>query len=228
MACTPLARTRLTIRARFVKSDRVTKTSEILARIELNGPGWVFTPSDLIDLASPHLVGMVLLRLVREGSIRRLKRGLYDIPRNHPSLGVLSPDPEAIAEALARRDGTELHDSEANAANALRVTDQVPAQIEFLTDGPTREVVVGNQRIRLKKRAGRKLKGIAESSSLVFSSLRNLGKRAVTVEVVEPLRQLLTQEQREQLLRDAHRAPRWMRRFLSIIAGAPDAPPDTE
>ncbi|MBZ0150179.1 MAG: DUF6088 family protein [Planctomycetes bacterium] len=199
----------------------MTKTAKIIARIESQAPGWVFTPSDLVDLATPHLVGMVLLRLVRQGVIRRLQRGLYDIPRHHASLGMLSPDAASIAAAIARRDGTALHDSEAAAANALRLTEQVPAQVEFLTDGSTREVVVGNQRIRLKKRAGRKLKGIAESSSLVFSSLRNLGARAVTEEVVAPLQHLLTPEQRSQLLRDAHRAPRWMRRFLSIIAGDP-------
>ena len=33
--------------------------------------------------------------------IRRIGRGVYDIPKDHPMLGPLLPDPDAVARAIA-------------------------------------------------------------------------------------------------------------------------------
>jgi predicted transcriptional regulator of viral defense system len=127
-------------------------SEQIVRRIERARPGWVFTRNDLVDLGSPHAVGMVLLRLVRSGRIRRIARGLYDIPRTHRTLGVLAPSPEAVAEAIARRDGTWIQPAEAMAANLLGLSEQVPAKIVYETDGPRRTVRVGRLEIQFVKR----------------------------------------------------------------------------
>jgi hypothetical protein len=202
----------------------VTRTAEIVARIECAEPGWVFTPSDLFDLGSPQLVGMVLLRLVREGRVRRLRRGLYDVPHQHPDLGTLLPSASAIAQALARRDGLTLRESEAHAANLLHLTEQVPSQVEYQTDGPSREVVVGEQRIRMKRRSPRKVTAVSDSSAMVLSGLRALGARGVDLERVLQLRKLLDLQQRHALLVDLRHAPRWMHPFIRLI-GSEDASP---
>ena len=80
-------------------------------------PGQVFTPFDFLDLGSPHSVGMALTRLTRSGELRRLARGLYDVPRTHPVLGELLPTADDIAQALARRDGASVQPAGAMAAN---------------------------------------------------------------------------------------------------------------
>lgn len=208
----------LTKRSGLLNSLVVSKTRKILDRIEQATPGWVFTPSDMFDLASAHLVGMVLLRLVRAGRIRRLRRGLYDVPRSHAKLGVLMPTVDAIAQAIARRDGVTLRESEAVAANLLRLSEQVPAQIEFQTDGRSQEIVVGRQRIQLRRRSPRRMRGVAESSARVISGLRSLGAGKVENAQIELLRGLLTRDERSLLLVDLRRAPRWMHRHLRAIA----------
>lgn len=76
-----------------------------IARIARSKPGRGFIPFDFLDLGSPHSVGMALTRLTCRGGLRRLARGLYDVPRNHPKLGELLPTADDIAQALARRDG---------------------------------------------------------------------------------------------------------------------------
>mgnify|MGYP000873526565 CR=1 FL=1 len=58
------------------------------------------TPFDFLDLGSPHSVGMALMRLVRSGALRRLARGLYDVPRQHALLGELQPTADEIAQQL--------------------------------------------------------------------------------------------------------------------------------
>jgi len=61
-------------------------------------------PSNFLDLGSRRAVDVALHRLVRADSIRRLARGVYDYPKQHPQLGPLSPPPEAVARAIAVRD----------------------------------------------------------------------------------------------------------------------------
>lgn len=53
--------------------------------------GFVFTPKIFSSLGDPRVIGTVLTRLCRKGTIRRLARGLYDYPRKHDQLGLLSP-----------------------------------------------------------------------------------------------------------------------------------------
>jgi len=88
--------------------------------------GWVFTPRRFVRLGDPRAIGVALTHLRRKGVIRRLARGLYDYPRQHPQLGSLSASVDAIADALSDRDASRLQPSGAYAANLLGLSDQVP------------------------------------------------------------------------------------------------------
>ena len=191
----------------------------ITKRIRQHGQPWVFTPKDFLDLGTPHAVGMTLLRLVRDGRIRRLARGLYDCPKKHPVLGLLSPPAEAIAEALAGRNGTRIQASGAYAANLLHLSDQVPAKIVYHTDGASRQVRVGRQTIILKQAAPSRLRAHDRMSGLLIQALRYLGKANITEERVKQLHRLLSPKDRRQLLKDLPSAPVWMHLHLRAIAG---------
>ena len=188
-------------------------------RIRQHGQPWVFTPKDFLDLGTSHAVGMTLLRLVRNGRIRRLARGLYDCPRTHPVLGLLSPPVDAIAEALTGRDGTRIQASGAYAANLLHLSEQVPAKIVYHTDGASRQVCVGRQTIILKHTAPSRLRAHDRMSGLVIRALRYLGKAHITEDRVKQLRQLLSPKDRRQLLKDVPAAPVWMHPHLRAIGG---------
>jgi hypothetical protein len=190
-----------------------------MRRIRQHGQPWVFTPKDFLDLGTPHAVGMTLLRLVRNNDVRRLARGLYDCPQKHPMLGLLSPPVEAIAEALAGRDGTRIQPSGAYAANLLHLSEQVPARIVYHTDGASRQVRVGKQTIILKHTAPSRLRAHNRMSGLVIQALRYLDKTHVTEDRVKQLQTLLSSKDRRQLLNDLASAPVWMHRHLRAIAG---------
>ena len=69
-----------------------TIDSRLKSRIYGHGRGAVFTPNDFLDLGGRDAVDKALSRLTARGVIRRLARGLYEYPREHPELGTLSPD----------------------------------------------------------------------------------------------------------------------------------------
>lgn len=192
--------------------------SQVLATILKRGPGTVFVPADFLDLGSREAIDVVLHRLARKGAIRRLARGLYDLPKEHPVLGPLSPSAETVAQALARRDRTRLQLAGASAANALGLSEQVPAKVVFLTDGPTRLVKVGTMTIQLRRTTTKNMAAAGRLSGLVIQALRELGKEHVTTARLQHLKQTLPVEKRRELMADLKLAPSWMHPFIRELA----------
>ncbi len=193
--------------------------SKVLAAIRSRGRGSVFVPADFLDLGSRAAVDLVLHRLVRKGVIRRLARGVYDLPRKHPVLGLLQPSAETVARALAGRDHTRLQPSGAYAANALGLSEQVPARAVFLTDGPSRTVKVGPTTIQLRRTTPRNMAAAGRLSGLLIQALRELGREHVTPERRAHLRRTLPAGERKKLLKDIKLAPAWMHSIFRELAG---------
>lgn len=193
------------------------------SRIQGNGRGWCFTPNAFLDLASNGAIWVALSRLVQKGVIRRLARGLYDYPRQHPKLGVLAPDPDTVAKALANRDAIRLQPSGAYAANLLGLSEQVPAKVVFLTDGPARRVKLERREIILKNTTPRNMATAGRISGTVIQALRFVGKKQLNDAHIAHLRELLPGAAKAQLLKDRIYAPGWMHTIIDAITGGAHA-----
>src|SRR3972149_2716361 len=150
--------------------------SRILATIHGRGRGSVFVPADFLGIGSREAVDLALHRLARKGTIRRLARGVYDFPKEHPNLGKLQPSPEKIAEVLVGRDCTRIQPTGAYAANILGLSEQVPAKVVFLTDGPSRMVKIGTTTIQLRRTTPKNMAMAGRLSGLLVQALRELGE----------------------------------------------------
>ena len=178
----------------------------------------MFVPADFLDLGSREAIDIVLHRLTRKGTIRRLARGVYDLPKEHPVLGPLTPSAEAVAQALAGRDHTRLQPAGAYAANVLGLSEQVPAKAVFLTDGPSRTVKIGPMTIQLRRTTPRNIAGAGRLSGLLIQALRELGQEHVTPERREHLKRTLPADERRGLLADLRLAPAWMHPIFRELA----------
>jgi hypothetical protein len=171
-----------------------------------------------LDLGSRQAVDLVLHRLARKGTIRRLARGVYDYPKQHPVLGPLSPPADVIARALAGRDRTRLQPTGAYAANVLGLSEQVPAKAVFLTDGPSRTVKIGPTTIQLRRTTPRNMEAADRLSGLLIQALRELGEEHITPARIAHLRRILPADKRRELLKDLRLAPAWMHPILRELA----------
>ena len=199
------------------KSPQATD-SRIFATIRSRGRGSVFVPADFLDIGSRQAVDVALHRLARQGTIRRLARGVYDFPKEHPVLGPLAPSAEDIARALAGRDRTRLQPAGAYAANALGLPEQVPAKAVFLTDGPARTVKVGPTTIQLRRTTPKNMAAADRLSGLLIQALRELGKEHVTQERRDHLKRTIPADKRRELLKDLRLAPAWMHPIFRELA----------
>jgi hypothetical protein len=197
--------------------------SRILAAIHGRGRGSVFVPADFLDLGSREAVDITLHRLARKRTIRRLARGVYDFPKQHPVLGALQPSADAVARALAGRDRTRLQPAGAYAANALGLSEQVPAKVVFLTDGPSRTVKIGPITIQLRRTTARNMAAAGRLSGLLIQALRELGKEHVTPERLAHLKRTLPARKRQELITDIRLAPAWMHPIFRELAEEEEA-----
>lgn len=193
--------------------------SRIVAAIHGRGRGSVFVPADFLDIGSREAVDVALHRLARQRTIRRLARGVYDFPKEHPVLGPLAPSAEDIARALAGRDRTRLQPAGAYAANALGLSEQVPAKAVFLTDGPARTVKIGPTTIQLRRTTPKNMEAAGRLSGLLIQALRELGQEHVTQQRRDHLKRTIPADKRRELLKDLRLAPAWMHPIIRELAG---------
>src|SRR2546425_5460603 len=134
----------------------------------------VFSPRHFEGVGSPDAIRQALSRLVKAGKIRRIRRGLYDLPRHHPIIGQTAPDIMATVRALMDGSQAQWQFSGAYAANALGLSDQVPAKIVILTNGVPRRVPLGKLVLVFRRAAPRNLLGAGQRAGLVIQALRYL------------------------------------------------------
>jgi hypothetical protein len=194
--------------------------ARVLARFRRAKPGTVLATRDLRDLGSDTAVRQALARAVRQGKLRAVSRGLFDLPRRDPELGELAPSIDALVEALRLRDGLRLLPSGAHAANVLGLSTQVPVRLLFLTDGPTRRIRVGRREIVLKRTTPRQMATAGRISGTVIQALRWLGREAIDESVIDTLRRQLAARQRRELVADARHAPAWVAQILYEVAAS--------
>jgi hypothetical protein len=191
----------------------------IMKRVRSSGRGSVFTPSDFLDVAARAAVDQALSRLVKNGALRRLTRGLYDYPKLHPKLGQLSPTPDDVARALARETGSQVQIAGARAANALGLTTQMPAKNTYLTDGPPRRVVLGKRVVDLRHASPKHLIAPGSPAGTVVQALRYVGPLRAT-DVAQVAVHHLSASDKKTLAASVTLAPAWMRPTLASIASA--------
>ncbi len=130
----------------------------ILGRIGAGASRKVWTPKDFVDLASRDAVDKALQRLTKLGTLRRIDRGLYDLPHLNTLTQKLNPpDVRSVIDAVGRRDQARILVDGMTAANDLGLTDGVPAKIVVHTEARRRLIKVGNVTIVFRPTAASKL-----------------------------------------------------------------------
>jgi Family of unknown function (DUF6088) len=196
-----------------------TKHNQIVARIEQLGLGKAFSAKDFLDIASRTMIDVTLASLAQGGKIRRIKRGLYDMPRMNAALGgELSPDIDEAAQAIARRQRWKIVPEGAWAANLLGLSTQVPSKITYLTDGPNNEVLIGRRSIHFKHARPKAMAGLEGKFALVVQALRYLGKEGVSTREIQTLRTALSPAEKRRLVKDARFGVDWIYEVAKKIA----------
>lgn len=114
----------------------------IKSRIVKAGRGRCIFSQDFAQYGTQNAVRLVFFRLVQEGLIIRVAQGIYWYPKidKELGLGILLPDTDTIAYAVAARDNAHIVPDANAALNMLGFSTQVPANTVYLTSGVGRRI----------------------------------------------------------------------------------------
>ncbi len=186
-------------------------TKRILRRIYGHGRGWVFIPKDFLDIASNAAVRQSLSRLKKQGTIRRLMQGVYDYPSFSALLSAPSgPDPDAIAKAIARANGWTILPTGDTALNLIGLSMQVPAQHQYLGDGPSKRYAWQGGTLVFKHRTNKETTMLSPRTALLVQALKRLGESGTDTAVMGVLREKFSTLELNLALKEARYATTWV------------------
>lgn len=191
---------------------------EIAKRIGDAPKGTVFSAADFRDIANTDAINKALSRMYEEGVVRRIARGLYDMPEYSDLLQEYSsPRPDMIAMALARRFNWTIAPCGDTALNALHLSTQVPNIWSYVSDGPYRRYDLGKVKLSFKTVKRREISGFHRSTVTVIQALRALGKDNITDKDIDTLRRILSDSDKETLLKEGLNASDWIVQIIKEI-----------
>ncbi len=186
---------------------------QIMKRLSEQKTGWVCTPKDFLDMGSRAAVDQALYRLVKAGQLRRVGRGLYDVPRMSNLLKRLAPaDLYSAIAAVTRRDDARIMRSGSVYANLLGLTNQVPAKVIYDTDGTSRILNIAGFSVRFRHAPPSVMRWAGKPGAVVVQALRWLGPYASKdPDVIPILKRVLPDYVKLDLSQGIRYMPVWMR-----------------
>ena len=197
----------------------------ILDRIRPDKSILVWTPNDFLDLGTRSAVDKALQRLALAGDLRRIDRGIYDVPRVNGLTGQPStPNYTAIIDAVTRREKARFLPDGMTAANQLGLTDAVPAKITVHTDARLRPIQLHRLVIDFKLTAPSRLYWAGRPAMRIVQALHWLHDMlpADGDPILKKIRKILEDPKQGKAIGDDLRGgldalPTWMRDLVSRL-----------
>jgi hypothetical protein len=192
----------------------ISVKDRLLENIKKQGRGNFFFPADFIGIAKNDMIKDSLSRLQKEGTILRLGHGIYYYPKVDKDLGIMYPSLEDIAYAIARRDQVTITPTAEKAMNALGLTTQVPINAVFLSNGPSKEIKIGKNKIIFKTASNRRVAAGKSDIGIVIRALEGVGEQHLSQDLKNIIFSQLNQYTGKDILKAAKKSPRWIADML--------------
>ncbi len=145
------------------------------------------------------------------------------MPREHPITGQTAPNITATVRALMDGSDARWQFTGAYAANALGLSDQVPAKVIILTDGVPRRVALGKLTLVFRRAAPRNLLGAGRRAGLVIPAIRYLKGSPDLSRHVARLKKNLDADTKKDLAMLTPKLSAWMRLLAEQIVEGKNA-----
>ena len=193
----------------------MSTAKEIRAHIRKLPKGKPYTTSCFTAHGTRSSVDRALSRIVDEGKIERISRGVFVRPRQNRFVGTVFPGVAEVVSTIAAANGETLQVHGAEAAHRFGLSTQVPVMPVYHTSASSRSIRIANTMVRLIHTSNRRrLQFAGEAPGLALAALWYLGKDNVTRETITAIRAAIGEDEYERL-RSAD-VPAWM---TAVLAG---------
>lgn len=192
----------------------------VLGKIRKMERGSIFFIDDFIELGSPGSVRLALMELKKQGLILRPARGIYCYPKIRDEYsGFITPSPETIAEALAKKERVRIVPYGDNAAFRLGLSGLRVSNLKYLTDGASRVInISGGQKIFFNHTSEVKIFDFCnETMQMISAAIRVLTEEDVDAEKKRIIKRHLKSVPEEEFRKDITIPPAWVVKIILDI-----------
>ncbi len=195
-----------------------TYKDKIIKRIKKFGNKKIFITADFFDIADYETVRKTLNRLVKEGRIQRVMKGLYYNPKYIEIINEYeAPSIHEIAIAIARKYNWNISPSGNTALNLLGLSTQVPAKWSYISDGRYTSINFNNNLIEFKRRNNGEISNMSPEIALIIQAIKALGNKGVGEKEIQHLKDKLPLEKKAELLESGKRTSQWIYKTIKAI-----------
>lgn len=181
----------------------------------------VYVLTDFNGLGNYSGVKEAVSKLIAEGKLLRVKRGIYESPYYSSFLQEdVEASPLDVAKKIARKNRWTIAPSGNTALNALGLSTQVPTEYHFVSSGTNKEVDLGGIKLYFKHAPPKEIAGISAKSALVIEAIKALGKTGMNDSVRAKIAGVLSDTEKERLARESRTSRVWVaeeiRKILAV------------
>lgn len=178
----------------------------------------VFFANDFLDIASNATVRQILKRLADERKIQRIIDGFYYNPRYSELIGEYEAvSIHELALAIARKYNWNIAPYNSTALNLLGLSTQVPTHYKYISSGRYKEYKIGDTILEFKKVNPGEIANMSLKTATVIQAIKSLGKENINAQVMQKIRENLTQEERTDLMNESKSVPSWIYEVIREI-----------
>ena len=178
----------------------------------------VFFANDFLDIASNATVRQILKRLADERKIQRVIDGFYYNPRYSELIGEYEAvSIHELALAIARKYNWNIAPYNSTALNLLGLSTQVPTHYKYISSGRYKKYKIGDTILEFKKVNPGEIANMSLKTATVIQAIKSLGKENITNEVIQKIRENLTEKERIDLTNESKSVPSWIYEVIREI-----------
>lgn len=198
-------------------------TEKISDRINSFEANKVFFANDFLDITSNATVRQILKRLTDEDKIKRVIDGFYYNPRYSELIGEYEAvSIHELAFAIARKYNWNIAPYNSTALNLLGLSTQVPTHYKYISSGRYKEYKIGDTVLEFKKVNPGEIANMSLKTATVIQAIKSLGKENITSEVIQKIRENLSEKERADLMNESKSVSSWIYEVIREICEAKD------
>ncbi len=198
-------------------------TEKISDRINSFEANKVFFANDFLDIASNATVRQILKRSADEGEIKRVIDGFYYNPKYSELIGEYEAvSIHELALAIARKYNWNIAPYNSTALNLLGLSTQVPTHYKYISSGRYKEYKIGDTILEFKKVNLGEIANMSLKTATVIQAIKSLDKENINDQVIQKIRENLTEKERTDLMNESKSVPSWIYEVIREICEARD------
>lgn len=178
----------------------------------------VFFANDFLDIASYETARKTLNRMVNERKIQRVIGGFYYNPRYSELIGEYeAASIHELARAIARKYNWNIAPHGSTALNLLGLTTQVPTHYTYISSGRYKTYKIADTVLEFKKVNPGEIANMSLKTATVIQAIKSLGKEHINDQVVQKIRENLTEKEQKDLMTESKSVSAWIYEVIREI-----------